>query len=141
MRVLLERFRGRRRIPGGWRFSSECEIELFAKERYLPDQAGWKIDAVPEPLTGARIRVPPHWVCEVLSPSTADRDTGHKQHIYHEAHVGHYWLINPAEQALTVLRWAEDGYQAILSANASDRVRAEPFDAVELDLSELFDLG
>ncbi len=141
LRVLLERFRGRRRTPGGWRFSSECEIELFPGERYLPDLAGWKIDALSEPLTGARVRVTPHWVCEVLSPSTADRDTGPKQQIYHQAQIAHYWLVDPGANTLTVLRWAEDGYRTILLANAGARAHAEPFDAIELDLGELFALG
>ena len=71
---------------------TECEIELFPEpdaERYLPDVAGWEIDKVPERPKGARVRVWPQWVCEILSPSTADRDKGVKLDTYHRAHVDH----------------------------------------------------
>jgi hypothetical protein len=39
---------------------------------------------------------------------------------------------------LTVMRRGEEHYARILDAGVGDRVRAEPFDAVELDVAELF---
>ncbi|MCG8420845.1 MAG: Uma2 family endonuclease [Proteobacteria bacterium] len=137
--IFLAPFRGRRETPGGWWTSSDCEIELFPQERYLPDVAGWKIDMVPERPRGARVRIRPQWVCEILSPKTAGRDKGVKQDAYHRAHVDHYWLVDPEKQTLTVLAWADDGYQTILNAGPGDRVRAEPFAERELELSWLFE--
>ena len=145
--VFLSPFYGRKRAPGGW-WTFICPgIVLTAdlhqydpgSHWYEPDVAGWKINVVPERPRGARVRVWPQWVCEVLSSSTAERDKGVKLDTYHRAHVDHYWLADPEKQTLTVLAWTEDGYQTIPTAGPSDRVRAEPFAERELDLGWLFD--
>jgi Uma2 family endonuclease len=124
--------------PGGWWLGTEVELELAPHEVYLPDIAGWRIERVPERPTGRPVRVAPDWVCEILSPSTASRDLGHKQGGYHRARVGHYWLVDPLNLALTVLRWHEVGYQSILAAGPGDVIRAEPFEAIELDMGRIF---
>ncbi|MCG8416531.1 MAG: Uma2 family endonuclease [Proteobacteria bacterium] len=140
-------FDGRKSTPGGW-WTSLCPgIVLTPHLRqsdpdshwYEPDVAAWKIAVVPERPRGARIQVWPQWVCEVLSRSTADRDKGVKLDTYHRAHLDHYWLVDPEKQTLTVLAWAEDGYQTILTADPGNRVRAEPFAERELDLDWLFE--
>jgi Uma2 family endonuclease len=46
--------------------------------------------------------------------------------------VPHYWILDPIERTLTVHRHGEGGYVIALRAEASERVRAEPFEAVEL---------
>ena len=124
--------------PGGWWFGIEAEIELGAHEVYLPDMAGWRIERMPEPPRGRPIRVAPDWVCEILSPSTTGRDLGHKLRAYHLARVSQYWVLDPANQALTVYRWQETGYAPILAADAGEVVRAQPFDAIELDTGYVF---
>ena len=50
----------------------------------------------------------------------------------------HYWIVDPQNETLTVLRWTPDGYLAALTAGRTDRVRAKPFDAVELPVGVLF---
>lgn len=124
--------------PGGWWMGTEVEIELAPHEVYLPDIAGWRIERVPERPRGRPVRVAPNWVCEILSPSTASRDLGHKLQTYHLARVGHYWVAEPFNQTLTVYRWHEAGYVVAMSAGAGERVRLEPFEAVELDLDDIF---
>ena len=80
----------------------------------------------------------PDWVCEVLSPSTERIDRQRKLRIYAAASVGHAWLVNPAERTLEVLR-LRDGAWTILAVHAGDElVRAEPFEALELDLARLW---
>lgn len=137
---LLLGFRGPGRAgrPGGWWLGSEVEVELAANEVYLPDIAGWRIARLPEPPRERPVRVAPDWVCEILSPSTASRDVGHKLRTYHRARVGHYWVAHPAEQLVQVHRWQEAGYRLVLAAGAGELVRAEPFDAIELDIGDVF---
>ena len=48
------------------------------------------------------------------------------------------WIIDPQNETLTVLRWTADGYVVALTAGRTDRVRAEPFEAVELPVGVLF---
>ena len=56
----------------------------------------------------------------------------------HGARVPHYWLIDPERLTLTVLRWTSEGYLEALIATADETVRAEPFEAIELQLAEIF---
>jgi Uma2 family endonuclease len=124
--------------PGGWWILPEVEIELAPHQVYRPDIAGWRRDRVPERPRGRPVQLRPDWVCEVLSPSNASNDLVKKLRVYHQFHVDHYWIVDPQNQTLTVLRWTPDGYLAALTAGRADRVRAEPFDAVELSVGVLF---
>jgi Uma2 family endonuclease len=135
--------RARAGRPGGWWLGTEVEIELETHEVYVPDVAGWRIDRLPEAPSGKPVRVRPDWVCEVLSPSTMRRDRGHKQRIYHRAGVGHYWLVEPIDGVLWVYRWSPEGYTQVVTIEAEDvpegeLVRIEPFDAIGIDLADIF---
>lgn len=41
-------------------------------------------------------------------------------------------------RTLRVHRWTEAGYLVVVTAQAGQRVRAEPFDAIELEVGVLF---
>lgn len=107
---------------------------------FRPDVAGWRRSSLPQKPTERPVRARPDWLCEVLSESNASTDSVRKLRLYHRAKVPHYWIVDPATQTLTVFRWAEEGYLNILVAEANERVRAEPFDAIELDVGRLFGL-
>ena len=80
----------------------------------------------------------PDWVCEVLSPSTASIDRIKKTRLYAQALVSHLWLVDPDARTLEVYR-LHDGHWLQVGAHEGDeKVRAEPFDAVELDLANLW---
>ena len=80
----------------------------------------------------------PDWVCEILSPSTERMDRVKKLPAYARHGVAHAWLTNPATRTLEVFR--REGASWVLAAShAADAiVRAEPFDAIELDLLHLW---
>ena len=124
--------------PGGWWIATEVEIELQPGLVVRPDVVGWRRDRVPQRPSGTPVRERPEWICEVISSSTASRDRVVKLARYHEAAVAHYWLADPSDGTLTVLRWTEAGYLVVLAAQRGDTVRAEPFQAVELRIDWLF---
>jgi Uma2 family endonuclease len=124
--------------PGGWWLATEVEIELETHHVYLPDIAGWRRDRVSERPSGRPVRLRPDWVCEILSPSTANRDLGAKLRAYHRSGVPHYWVVDPEHATLTVHRWHAEGYLVALTAGAAETVRAEPFSEVELRVGLLF---
>ena len=80
----------------------------------------------------------PDWVCEVLSPSTARLDRGAKLPVYAVQEIRHVWLVDPIEQYLEILRLDGETYRLIATLFADAKVRAEPFDAIELDLAVLW---
>lgn len=124
--------------PGGWWILPEVDVELAPHQVFRPDIAGWRRDRVPDRPRGRPVMIRPDWVCEVLSPANASNDLVKKLRVYHQCHVGHYWIVDPQNATLTVLRWTPDGYLAALTAGRADRVRAEPFAEVDLWVGLLF---
>lgn len=124
--------------PGGWWFASETEVELAADQVYRPDVCGWRRERLAELPTEAPVELRPDWVCEILSPSNASNDTVKKLRAYQRYLVPHYWIIDPIAETLTVHRLTSDGYLLALAAERGERVRAEPFDAIELQVGVLF---
>lgn len=125
--------------PGGWVLLDEPELHLGRRPDKLgPDLAGWRRERMPRVPRTAEIKLAPDWVCEVLSESTEDRDRGAKKRIYRREGVGHYWLLDPIEQTLEILRLEGGRWSLVAEHRGGVRVRAEPFDAIELDLSVLW---
>ena len=136
--VLRSPFDRGRGGPGGWRILDEPELHLDA-DVLVPDLAGWRRERLPSLPSEAYFSLPPDWVCEVLSPSTASVDRVKKLAIYAREQVTHAWLVDPIARTLEVLR-LEQGRWSIVSSFADFAVvRAEPFDAIELDLSLIFE--
>lgn len=124
--------------PGGWIFLDEPELHLL-EEILVPDLAGWRRERLPALDGDARyLTLAPDWLCEVLSPSTETMDRADKLPIYAAQGVGHIWLINPRQRTLEVLRLHEGKWLTLAVHRDDQRVRAEPFDAVELDLAMLW---
>jgi Uma2 family endonuclease len=128
--------------PGGWIILFEPELHLGRRpDKMAPDLAGWRRERLPELPDGAAFTLAPDWICEVLSEGTERFDRIKKARIYARERVGHYWIVNPALGTLEVMR-NESGRWLTVSSFAVEEgdalVRAEPFDAIELDLGSLF---
>jgi Uma2 family endonuclease len=137
--ALNSRF-GRRpggRWPGGWWFATEVQIVFARGQIFRPDIVGWRRERVPERPTGVPITTLPDWVCEILSTNRRD-DLVKKKRVYHQTRVPHDWILDPAEETLAVYRWGPDGYIEVLATQRGERVRAEPFEAVELNVGVFF---
>lgn len=122
--------------PGGWWFAINVEV-ASGDDVFRPDVVGWRRDRVSERPAGTPIRVLPDWVCEILSTNRR-HDLVKKKRAYHREKVPHYWILDPTEETLAVHRWSPDGYTEVLAAQRGERVRAEPFDAVELAVGTFF---
>lgn len=122
--------------PGGWIILDEPELHLLGQV-VVPDLAGWRRERMPELPETAAFDLAPDWVCEVLSPRTEAFDRAKKMPLYATARVSHAWLVDPGIKTLEVFRLDGPGYRLIhVFTEAS--IRAEPFDALELELSALW---
>jgi Uma2 family endonuclease len=123
--------------PGGWILLFEPELHL-ASDIVVPDLAGWRRERLPALPMAPYLTLAPDWVCEVLSASTTKADRADKLPIYAREEVGHVWLLDPLARTLEILR-IEGAHWVLLAIHKDDeRVRAEPFQAFELDLSVLW---
>lgn len=137
--IMLRQFRraGGAQGPGGWLFGTEVLIQFNDRQVRRPDVVGWRRERLPTMPAEVPTAVRPDWVCEILSTHRAD-DLVAKMRLYHQSKVPHYWVIDPEAETLAVYRWHADGYLHVLGAQKGERVRAEPFDAVELVVGVLF---
>lgn len=124
--------------PGGWRILFEPELHLGG-DVLVPDLAGWRRERLPTLPEDAYFVLAPDWVCEVVSPATAALDRTKKLAVYAREEVPHAWLVDPLARTLEVVRLEEDRWLIAFTAAGFEIVRAEPFAAIELDLSLLWE--
>jgi Uma2 family endonuclease len=128
--------------PGGWILLIEPELRLGGSsggaDVIVPDLAGWRRERMPELPDAPAIAVAPDWVCEVLSPSTEAHDRSRKLPLYARERISNVWLVDPAIRTLEVYRLDGPGYRLVTTVAGEQRIRAEPFEATELDLAELW---
>jgi Uma2 family endonuclease len=121
--------------PGGWWMLFEPELH-FGADVLVPDLAGWRRERMPRLPNVPAFELPPDWVCEVVSPSTERIDRARKMAVYARVKVPHLWLVNPLAQTLEIYDLGDAGAWTLKGTHAgAERVRAAPFDAIELDLS------
>jgi Uma2 family endonuclease len=130
---ILGRFQFGRGGPGGWWILDEPELH-FGHDVLVPDIAGWRRERMRSVPKVAFFTLAPDWICEVISPSTERIDRSKRLRIYAREGVKHAWLVNPLTRTLETLR-LEGKKWLLLDTYANDAlVRAEPFEAAEIDL-------
>jgi Uma2 family endonuclease len=123
--------------PGGWVFLNKPELHL-GRDVLVPDIAGWRRERMPQIPEGVGIELPPDWICEMLSPATAAHDRARKMPVYLRAGVTHLWLIDPVAQTVEIFRIQNGRWALWTTLEGETKARIEPFDAIELDLSVLW---
>ena len=123
--------------PGGWVLLIEPELHL-GDEVLVPDLAGWRRERMPALPDEVGIELAPDWVCEVLSPSTAALDRNWKMGSYAREGVKHLWLVDPSARSLEVFRREGGGWSMLGTHVGEVAVRAEPFEALPLELGRLW---
>lgn len=132
LRIPFQRGRGG---PGGWWILAEPGVRLQGTHEFSPDVAGWRRERLPTLPQKGPIRIAPDWICEVQSPSTRGYDIGIKRRFYASIGVSYIWYVDPFACTLQASR-LQDGHWLELGAwRDNDKVRVEPFEAIELDLS------
>jgi Uma2 family endonuclease len=122
--LLLPPFKLGRGGPGGWVILFEPELHLGPR----PDALGG--DKAP-----AHYDLAPDWVCEVLSQRTRLIDKGPKLRIYAREGVRNVWHVDPLAQTLDIFRLQGSHWHLVDSFVGEERVRAEPFEVLDLELA------
>ncbi len=126
--------------PGGWWILDEPELQMDAEQPVVPDLAGWRVERMPELPDTAHFSLAPDWICEVLSRSTEKIDRDHKLPYYAHHRVRHVWLLDPIDKRLEVYALDSDttDWREVRIYEGNAIVRADPFEAIELDLGALW---
>jgi Uma2 family endonuclease len=119
--------------PGGWWILFEPELHL-GRDVLVADVAGWRRERLAQLPDAPFLDQAPDWACEVVSPSSGSIDRVAKMRIYARESVGHVWLVEPLQRTLEVFRLESGRWMVAGSHSGATIVRAEPFDAIEIDL-------
>lgn len=124
--------------PGGWFILYEPELHIGGQVM-VPDLAGWRRERMPVIADVPFFELAPDWLCEVISPGSAALDRNRKMPHYFRAGVTHVWLVDPITKTLEIFQGVPgEGWRLVGNFVGDDKIRAVPFDAVELDLSVLW---
>lgn len=125
--------------PGGWWIIFEPELHFVRDTEVLvPDLAGWRRERMPKLPEDQRFEVVPDWVCEVLSPSTQQKDRVVKMKVYARYGVAFLWLVDPLARILETYTLANGQWTVTGLYQDQDEVSAAPFEAVTIVLNDLW---
>lgn len=83
------------------------------------------------------MRGAPHWLAEVLSPTTSSHDQAIKLPVYERAGVLEVWFVHPTDRVLTIYRLAEGRYGRPTVLDMKGRTPIGTVPAVVIDWDRL----
>jgi Uma2 family endonuclease len=94
----------------------------------------------PKKIDQRGIRGAPDFVIEILSPSTSLRDRTDKLALYERSGVREYWIVDPTERDVLVMRLGDAGkWTKPTRHQAPERVPIAALPGVSVDLAEVFE--
>jgi len=125
--------------PGGWWIITEPELHFVRdQEVAVPDLAGWRRERMPAVPEDHRFEVVPDWLCEIVSPSTAQKDRVVKVPLYARYGVPFVWIVDPLARTLEAFELQHGRWLLIATLKDDDPVAVPPFAAVAFSLADLW---
>ena len=116
------------------------DVRLFPQgddSDYVVVQPDISVICQPDQLDRRGCKGAPTLVVEILSPSTASHDFVRKMHVYREAGIREYWIVDPEIEEIHIYLLREKRNRA--QTFKMDEVLASPtFPGLEIPLSEIF---
>lgn len=78
-------------------------------------------------------------VMEIVSPDDPERDTVGKRADYAEAHIPEYWIVNPLDETITVLRLEGEAYSEHGVFRRGDTAASSLVEGFTVDVNAAFD--
>ena len=131
--------------PGeGWVFRTVPDLKDVPdregiRRPKIPDLAGWRAARYHVNDTGY-CPVAPDWICEILSPATAEKDRGPKARDYALLGLGWYWLVDLDAAEMEVRRLEEDALVTHASHDLTKPFAADPFQEARFEPRDWFGL-
>ena len=85
-----------------------------------------------------RFEVAPDWVCEILSPSTEQKDRTLKLPLYARYSVAHAWLVAPLARSLEAFELGDGQWVLLGAIGEAEPVCFPPFAAITFSLADLW---
>jgi Uma2 family endonuclease len=128
-----------------------CEIQVSGLQKGDPQNRFPDLVVLREehlPLTQKRLTIkldmpPPQLVAEVVSPGQKNRERDYDRKRTQYAHRGipEYWMIDPGNQVVIVLKLASDQYVEIGQFRGDDRLLSNMFPTLQLTAEQVLKAG
>lgn len=115
----------------------EPALRLGADE-ICPALAAWSRDTPIHSRQGEPILDVPVWVCEITSQASARESRVVRQGIYRRERIRFVWQLDLDLHTLETFHLHDGRLTEVGSYSDDDRVRAAPFEGIELDLAALW---
>ena len=89
-------------------------------------------------ITEANVQGAPDLVVEVLSPSTAERDTTTKRALYYRHGVREFWLVDTDAKTVAVLVRGRSDFESVGQYSLGDTLTSPALEGFSLGLGEIF---
>lgn len=80
----------------------------------------------------------PELVIEILSPSTAKFDLGHKKSVYARCGVLEYWIVDPETRSVTVFDFEKSAEEPSAKLEETSALTSSLFPGLEISLADIF---
>ena len=116
---------------------SPCPIRLAPGHLREPDLFVARPSDSDEPPAAADVL----WVLEIVSPGplNRDRDLIDKRRDYAQARISEYWIVDPAEETVTVLSLDAESYRVHGEFKRGSLATSPLFPELQINVTELFD--
>lgn len=120
----------------------ECEVypapfavKLFDNNKTIvePDIS---VICAPDKLTDRGCTGAPDWIIEIISPSTSSHDYVRKLHLYADAGVREYWIVNPVKRNIFVY-FFEQNHLEVEAYTFRDAIKVNIYDDLVIDFQEI----
>ena len=78
----------------------------------------------------------PDFIIEIVSPSNSSHDYITKLHLYADAGVREYWIVDPEREKIFVYFLEQDAFK-VETYSFQDKVKVNIYDDLEIDFKEL----
>lgn len=118
-------------------FTSDVAVLFESKNEKFESLPDIMVCCDPNKFQGAKYKVVPSFIVEILSHSTEHRDTGDKLHVYERFGVPEYWTVNIKESTITV--YSNNVKGKYLSINSyTFGMKISCLGGLELSVDEIF---
>ncbi len=117
--------------------SAPLDVRLSDRDVFQPDLVFVRKERLP--MTGRdKINIIPDLVIEILSPSNAYYDLTHKKNIYCQYGVEEYWIVDPEEQTIEIMRKDGEFYRTVSLTRSPGILQSPMFPGFSAKTEEVF---
>lgn len=110
-------------------------VKLFQDDKTIvePDIS---VICDPDKLTSRGCNGAPDWIIEIISPGNPGHDYIYKLHLYADAGVREYWIVNPLKEKVIVYK-LEESHFSMDTYTFQDSIKVSIYDDLWIDFKEL----